>query len=70
MKIYFLFLKIFTPVFLLMSFCSFGFSQVTGNNAVNQTITATHYFSDPAISPDASEIAFVSGGDIWTVSSK
>jgi tricorn protease len=25
------------------------------------------YFSQPAISPDASEIAFVSGGDIWTV---
>ncbi|RYG04595.1 MAG: PDZ domain-containing protein [Chitinophagaceae bacterium] len=27
------------------------------------------YFSDPAISPDGSEIAFVSKGDIWTVSS-
>jgi Tol biopolymer transport system component/C-terminal processing protease CtpA/Prc len=25
------------------------------------------YFTDPAISPDGSEIAFVSGGDIWTV---
>ena len=25
------------------------------------------YFSDPGISPDGSEIAFVSGGDIWTV---
>jgi Tol biopolymer transport system component/C-terminal processing protease CtpA/Prc len=25
------------------------------------------YFSDPAVSPDRSEIAFVSGGDIWTV---
>ncbi len=25
------------------------------------------YFSDPAISPDRTEIAFVSGGDIWTV---
>src|SRR5579863_2463636 len=24
-------------------------------------------FSDPALSPDKSEIAFVSGGDIWTV---
>ncbi len=25
------------------------------------------YFTDPAISPDGAEIAFVSGGDIWTV---
>jgi Tol biopolymer transport system component/C-terminal processing protease CtpA/Prc len=25
------------------------------------------YFTEPAISPDRSEIAFVSGGDIWTV---
>lgn len=28
---------------------------------------ATPYFTEPAISPDRSEIAFVSGGDIWTV---
>lgn len=27
-------------------------------------------FAEPAISPDRSEIAFVSGGDIWTVSAK
>src|ERR1043166_2337344 len=25
------------------------------------------YFTDPSISPDGSEIAFVSGGDIWSV---
>src|SRR5712671_7139247 len=25
------------------------------------------YFTEPAMSPDGSEIAFVSGGDIWTV---
>jgi tricorn protease len=30
-------------------------------------IAPVPYFSDPAISPDRSEIAFVSGGDIWTV---
>jgi Tol biopolymer transport system component/C-terminal processing protease CtpA/Prc len=28
------------------------------------------YFGEPSISPDASEIAFVSGGDIWTVAAK
>ncbi|HJZ81924.1 MAG TPA: S41 family peptidase [Pyrinomonadaceae bacterium] len=29
--------------------------------------TAQPYFTEPALSPDGSEIAFVSGGDIWTV---
>ena len=29
--------------------------------------TPQPYFTEPAISPDDSEIAFVSGGDIWTV---
>jgi len=29
--------------------------------------TPRPYFTEPAISPDGSEIAFVSGGDIWTV---
>ena len=31
--------------------------------------TSVPYLTEPAISPDNSEIAFVSGGDIWTVSS-
>ncbi|MEN3334132.1 MAG: tricorn protease [Blastocatellia bacterium] len=30
------------------------------------TREALPYFSEPAVSPDRSEIAFVSGGDIWT----
>lgn len=31
------------------------------------TLAARPYLSEPALSPDGSEIAFVSGGDIWTV---
>ncbi|PWT87681.1 MAG: peptidase S41 [Blastocatellia bacterium] len=31
-------------------------------------VTPQAYFSEPALSPDRKEIAFVSGGDIWTVS--
>jgi tricorn protease len=38
--------------------------SVLGQPAAQKT---QPYFSDPAISPDGSEIAFVSGGDIWTV---
>jgi len=30
---------------------------------------ALPYFTEPALSPDRAEIAFVSGGDIWTVTS-
>jgi Tol biopolymer transport system component/C-terminal processing protease CtpA/Prc len=33
-----------------------------------QTPTTLPSFAEPAISPDGAEIAFVSGGDIWTVS--
>lgn len=38
----------------------------TGQSTTNDE-TVKPYFSDPALSPDATEIAFVSGGDIWTV---
>ena len=31
------------------------------------SLAARPYFTEPALSPDRSEIAFVSGGDIWTV---
>jgi tricorn protease len=36
-----------------------------GQGAMTQTVLPS--LSDPAISPDGHEIAFVSGGDIWTV---
>src|ERR1051325_9278807 len=35
--------------------------------ALAQTPNPTPALAEPAISPDAREIAFVSGGDIWTV---
>jgi tricorn protease len=35
--------------------------------AAAQAPTALPSFAEPAPSPDGSEIAFVSGGDIWTV---
>ena len=38
---------------------------LAGKGAMAQT--ALPSLSDPAISPDGREIAFVSGGDIWTV---
>src|SRR5579884_4557417 len=34
------------------------------------SVTLLPGFSDPALSPDKQEIAFVSGGDIWTVPAK
>src|SRR5204863_10176824 len=34
---------------------------------VAETAEAKPSFAEPALSPDRSEIAFVSGGDIWTV---
>src|SRR6266576_3392200 len=50
-------LLLLTPS-LLASLCS---------RASGQTVSSVPYFTEPAISPDRSEIAFVSGGDIWTV---
>ncbi|MDT7540919.1 MAG: tricorn protease [Acidobacteriota bacterium] len=41
-------------------------TQIAAPSSSN-TVASVPYFSDPAISPDRSEIAFVSGGDIWTV---
>ncbi|NNE99064.1 MAG: peptidase S41, partial [Pyrinomonadaceae bacterium] len=42
----------------LTAFCGTAFAQASAP-----------YLTEPAISPDNSEIAFVSGGDIWTVPS-
>jgi Tol biopolymer transport system component/C-terminal processing protease CtpA/Prc len=42
-------------------------SSTSTSTLASNAVAALPYFSDPAISPDRSEIAFVSGGDIWTV---
>lgn len=52
-------LRIHFAFLLALSFCFSAFAQKT-----------TPYLTDPAISPDGREIAFVSGGDIWTVPSE
>jgi Tol biopolymer transport system component/C-terminal processing protease CtpA/Prc len=43
----------------------FGFTTASAQQVINPR----PYFTEPALSPDRKEIAFVSGGDIWTVSS-
>jgi tricorn protease len=37
--------------------------------AATEGVSSSPAFSEPSLSPDGSEIAFVSGGDIWTVPS-
>jgi tricorn protease len=49
-----------------------SFSAVVALSAapVQKSIAPRAAYAEPAISPDGAEIAFVSGGDIWTVPSK
>src|SRR5437763_6167819 len=44
-----------------------GVMAVAARGASAKTPTTLPSFAEPAISPDGEEIAFVSGGDIWTV---
>src|SRR5947207_4117281 len=41
-------------------------ARTSGQRATTNAVEPQPYFTEPAISPDRSEIAFVSGGDIWT----
>src|SRR5215510_4099141 len=52
--------RIFSVLFLVTSFSMMAAAQ-TGARPSHA------YFTEPSLSPDGSEIAFVSGGDIWTV---
>jgi Tol biopolymer transport system component len=45
----------------------FVLAAVTAVAAQNSSVNPRAYFTEPAISPDRSEIAFISGGDIWAV---
>jgi Tol biopolymer transport system component len=51
---------------LLIAFATFATISAQTSGGVNPR----PYFTEPAISPDRSEIAFVSGGDIWAVPSQ
>jgi Tol biopolymer transport system component/C-terminal processing protease CtpA/Prc len=53
-----------------LGFALVSFAVAAGSaTAQNGSTTAVPTFAEPGIAPDHSEIAFVSGGDIWTVPS-
>lgn len=62
MNRYRIFVLIFVCLLVCVSFIAFK------SEAQNKTVIPSLYFYEPSISPDKNEIAFVSGGDIWTVS--
>lgn len=55
--------RVFLPFCAVLLVLTTGSISILAQPAQN----AQPYFTEPAISPDGSEIAFVSGGDIWTV---
>src|SRR5215813_1650979 len=59
--------RIAKPPVLLLSLLLLSIFINDGSvKAIQSQPDARPYFTEPAISPDRSEIAFVSGGDIWT----
>ncbi len=61
------YLVLLASLFAAIWFIAGSFSPRTAVASDGKTAEPT--FSEPGISPDGSQIAFVSGGDIWTVSS-
>src|SRR5215218_2561753 len=60
------FVKWATPcVLLVFSFCADA--QNSSSQSAGKDIDPRPYYADPALSPDGAEIAFASGGDIWTM---
>src|SRR6266853_1029086 len=55
------------PNRLTMIAICFVLAAVCSMRALAQSPTTLPSFTEPAISADGAEIAFVSGGDIWTV---
>src|ERR1044071_6506991 len=53
-------MSVYKKILLLVVLMAFSAIVAFGQNA-------RPYFTEPALSPDRKEIAFVSGGDIWTV---
>src|SRR5216110_2362350 len=56
--------RAFLPLLGILLILIAGLSSST---IAQPTSAAQPYFTEPALSPDGAEIAFVSGGDIWTV---
>ena len=52
-------------LFISITLCSVG--NYASTLAQSATPTPKYAFAEPALSPDGAEIAFVAGGDIWTV---
>ena len=58
----------FRNLWLVVVLAQFGASAVSyGQRPTAEKVEPLASFGEPSISPDRTEIAFVSGGDIWTV---
>ncbi len=51
----------------VLSLNAIALSQQSTDRSTRAAVTPEAYLTEPSLSPDRKEIAFVSGGDIWTV---